>query len=333
LGSAETDTVNDLSDVAVADWPEVLRVSGAAESPVATQSSGPFAALFGDKCAGSVLIRRSKADIGQLTDPTCFGKATGAQFSWADNKISDNERWSAQGIVAARFLHFGETQRHKPYLKTLAFAPYAYFDRVDNSTGEAGDIDNLVYGAMFEFAVANILGANHYFDADLEVVSSFGGDAKNWSVAGAWEPFGQPRHGLPILRLAGQPIALSRNLRLVVAPRVYAEYVSELSDAALQPIFAKRNDALRVGPAVRVTVDGYDFDDVPWWAKKLSFEGSYGWLYDTFSELDYELLDTNLKLALDEAGHLGLVLSYRKGQLVETGEDVDLTKLGLSVSF
>jgi hypothetical protein len=49
--------------------------------------------------------------------------------------------------------------------------------------------------------------------------------------------------------------------------------------------------------------------------------------------LDYELLDSSAMFDLDEKGHLGLTLSYRKGQLLETGQDVDLAKLGLSVSY
>jgi hypothetical protein len=68
-------------------------------------------------------------------------------------------------------------------------------------------------------------------------------------------------------------------------------------------------------------------------AKKFSLEVTYGWLYDTVSDLDYELLDSSATFELDEKGHLGLTLSYRKGQLLETGQDVDLAKLGLSVSY
>jgi hypothetical protein len=341
LGSAQADTisdakqtnmVNDVLDVDVADWPEVLRVSGADGPPGDAQPSGPSAPLFGNKCAGTILVRRSKADIGPISNPTCFGDAIGAAFAWADNQISNNEVWSAQGIVAARFEHLGETRLNQPYLKALAFAPYANFDRVDNSTETTGDIDNLAYGAIFELAVGNVLRANHYFDADLEVVSSFAGEAKNWSISGAWQPYGYRSSGLPILRYFGSPIPIG-NFKLVIAPSVYAEYVAELSDAAAQPIFAKRDEALRVGPAVRVSIGGFNQPGVPRWARRLSFDASYGWLYDTLSELDYELLDSTLKLGLDDAGHLNLTLSYRKGQLVETGQDVDLTQLGLSVSF
>ncbi|BAQ17455.1 hypothetical protein GL4_2006 [Methyloceanibacter caenitepidi] len=219
-------------------------------------------------------------------------------------------------------------------MQNLAFAPYAYFDRVASGGSVVDGIDNLTYGAVFELSVANVLGATHYFDIDAEVVSSFDGSAKNWSVGAEWQPIGYLRTGKTVLRYFGQPMGFGRNFLWTVTPKIYGEYVSELSEAALQPIFADRNEALRVGPAVTVNLYGIkEFVDVPWWAQRFSLEVTYGWLYDTLSELDYELLDSSVTMALDDKGHLGLTLSYRKGQLLETGQDVDLAKLGLSLSY
>ena len=70
-----------------------------------------------------------------------------------------------------------------------------------------------------------------------------------------------------------------------------------------------------------------------WWIQRLHYEITYSWLYDFLSGRDYELLDTSLTFALDPKGHLGLTFSYRNGQLVETGQDVDLAKIALSVSY
>lgn len=310
---------------------------GAAEAQTIsgeTTSAAPLQSLFGGKCAGTILLRRSKDAIGSIISPTCFADAQGAQFAWADDAISDSEVWSAQGIVAARFTHRGEAQRYSPFIQNLAFAPYAYFDRVASGGSVVDGIDNLAYGAVFELSVANVLGATHYFDVDAEVVSSFDGNAKNWSIGAEWQPIGYLRTGKTVLRYFGQPMGVGRNFLWTVTPKVCGEYVSELSDAALQPIFADRNEALRIGPAVTLNLYGInEFPDVPWWAKKFSLEVTYGWLYDTLSKLDYELLDSSATFDLDEKGHLGLTLSYRKGQLLETGQDVDLAKLGLSVSY
>ena len=87
--------------------------------------------------------------------------------------------------------------------------------------------------------------------------------------------------------------------------------------------------------AVRpLAIDGIkEFGYVPWWIQRIHYEITYGWLYDFLSGRDYELLDTSLTFALDPKGHLGLTFSYRNGQLVETGQDVDLANIALSVSY
>ena len=110
--------------------------------------------------------------------------------------------------------------------------------------------------------------------------------------------------------------------------------MSDLSEASTQPIFAEHNEAFRTGPTVTLAIDGIkEFGYVPWWIQRMHYEITYGWLYDFLSGRDYELLDTSLTFALDEAGHLGLTFSYRNGQLVETGQDVDLANIALSVSY
>ena len=70
-----------------------------------------------------------------------------------------------------------------------------------------------------------------------------------------------------------------------------------------------------------------------WWIQRIHYEISYGWLYDFLSGRDYELLNTSLTFALDPKVHLGLTFSYRNGQLVATGQDVDLANIALSVSY
>jgi hypothetical protein len=84
---------------------------------------------------------------------------------------------------------------------------------------------------------------------------------------------------------------------------------------------------------VTFTIDGLQRDDVPWWVQRFHYQITYGWLYDWISERDYELLDTSLTISLDELQHVGLTFGYRKGELLETGQDVDLTNIALSVSY
>jgi hypothetical protein len=137
-----------------------------------------------------LIVRRSRDAIGSFTSPKPFADAAGAEFAWADERIADNEVWSAHGIVAAPFEHRGQVLRDDPYIATLTLAPYVNFDRVSNSKSTDEDVDNLTYGGVFEAGFANVFAATQYLDISGEVVSSFAGEAKNWSIDLAWQPVG-----------------------------------------------------------------------------------------------------------------------------------------------
>jgi hypothetical protein len=260
-------------------------------------------------------------DIGSFASPTPFDDATGALFAWADDRIADNEVWSAQGIVAVPFVHHGDVQRDAPYVSTLTLAPDANFDRVANSKSD-GDVDNLTYGAVFELGYANVMLATQDLRASSEVVSSFDGDAKNWSAAFTWQPIGDvnPEGPNSIFSYMGTPLPFGRNFLLTVSPKVDLDYANDLSNASAQPIFAEHDEALRTGPTVTLALDGKKREFVPSWIQRIHYEVSYGWLYDLLSSRQYELFDTALSFRLDDAGHLGLTLSYRNGDLLETGQ-------------
>ncbi len=309
-------------------------------APKAARSAAGGAAPASDPLKASshvgFLVRRTTNDIGSFADPTPFSDAAGAEFAWADDRIADNEVWSAQGIVAVPFVHHGEVLRDDPYIDTLTLAPYVNFDRVSNSKKTDEDVDNLTYGGVFELGYANVMLATQYLRASSEVVSSFDGDGKNWSIDFTWQPIGgvNPEGPNTIFSYMGTPLPLGRNFVFSVSPKVDAEYVSDLSDASTQPIFAEHDEAFRTGPTVTLAIDGKKgLAHVPWWAERIHYEITYGWLYDWRSGRDYDLLDTALSFALDEAGHLGLTLSYRNGELVETGQKVDLANIALSVSY
>jgi hypothetical protein len=283
-----------------------------------------------------LIVRRSRDAIGSFASPKPFGKAAGAEFAWADDYIADNEVWSARGIVAASFVHQGQVLRDDPYIKSLTLAPYVDFDRVSNSTKITDDVDNLTYGGVFEAGFANVFGATQYLDISGEVVTSFAGETKNWSIDLEWQPVGgrNPEGGNTIFSYLGAPQPFGRYFVITASPSLQAEYVAELGEVSTQPIFAEHNEAFRAGPAVTLALDGIkEFDYVPWWIQRIHYEISYGWLYDFLSGRDYALLDTSLTFALDPKGHFGLTFSYRNGQLVATGQDVDLANIALSVSY
>jgi hypothetical protein len=168
------------------------------------------------------------------------------------------------------------------------------------------------------------------------VVSSFAGDTKNWSIDLEWQPIGgvNPEGGNTIFSYMGTPLPFGRYFVVTASPKLQAEYVSELGEVSSQPLFAEHNEAFGTGPAVTLAIDGIkEFGYVPWWIQRIHYEITYGWLYDWLSGRDYGLLDTSLTFALDPKGHLGLTFSYSNGQLVETGQDVDLANIALSVSY
>ena len=199
-----------------------------------------------------LIVRRSRSAIGSFADPKPFANAAGAEFAWANDYIADNEVWSARGIVAASLVHYGQVLRDDPYIDTLTLAPYVNFDRVSNSTRITSDVDNLTYGGVFEAGFANVLGATQYLDISGEVVTSFAGESKNWSIDLKWQPVGgrNPEGGNTIFAYLGAPEPFGRYFVITASPSLQAEYVAELGEVATQPIFAEHNEAFRAGPAV-----------------------------------------------------------------------------------
>ena len=65
--------------------------------------TGPANALKKSIIAYNNLWQRHR----QLPKP--FGQAAGAEFAWANDYIADNEVRSARGIVAASFVHYGQS--------------------------------------------------------------------------------------------------------------------------------------------------------------------------------------------------------------------------------
>lgn len=280
------------------------------------------------------LIRRNLDDVGPFSDPTCFADAIGAELAWASDRVVGNDVWTARGLVALP-INYEPDFKPGPYVETAVLAPYVYFDRVSNTDKVENDVDLLTYGGVFEFSYANFLDATHYIGIDAEVVSSFSGETKNWTVDLQWEAFGYDNGSL--LSALGQPQTVARYFTLTVSPTIQIGYASLVSDVSAQPIFEENDEALRTGPAVLLAIDGIKdvagTEGIRSWIQKMHFEISYSWLYDILSSRNYELLDTALKFNLDEQGHLGLTLSYRNGELTETGQDIDLAKVALSVSF
>jgi hypothetical protein len=289
------------------------------------QEPPPTPAAAEKKCTtdGGFLIRRSKPDVGNFANPTCFRKAQGAEFAWANNRVDENEIWSARGLIARPITVADQ-------FKSLSLSPYISFDRTSKAATIEELIDNLTLGGVIEFGLDNVLDGTQFFDIDGGLVTGFNGMGKNWGINLAWEPKGNKRSG-SVMGFLGTEQNLGRYFTYTFSPTLQTGFANEISETALQPLFADNDWAIRSGPLVVFALNGAD--DAPWWIKRMGYEITYGWLYDWISGRDYELFDTALSFGLDETGHLGLTLSYRKGQLKETGQDVDLANIALSVSY
>jgi hypothetical protein len=280
------------------------------------------------------LVRNSKDDLGSFNSPSSLKKATGAEFSWARDRVVGNDTWTARGLVAERLFGWEEPSL-SPYVAHALIAPYVVFDRVSNTTKKTNDVNDLTGGISAEVAFANFLQATHYFRLMAEEDSDFEGHAKNWNVALEYQPFGNPsmEQSNSIFAYLGTPLPLGPYFFLTITPKLHAEYRSS-QDGSIDPIFAVHDHALRVGPSVTATVSGNSlFDDVPWYIQRTHLRVTYGALYDLSSSKNYPLLDTALTYDLDPHGYLGLTLSYRKGKLETTGASVDLAKVSLSGKF
>jgi len=282
----------------------------------------------------TILIRKSMDDLGSFGRPSKLKNASGAEFSWARDQIAGNDTWNAQGLVALRLVYW-ENEGYSPYIAHALAAPYVSFDRVTNTTAKSNDVNDLTFGFANEVALANFMQATHYFRLRAEEDSDFEGRAKNWAVIAEYQPFGnlQLEGGNSVFAYLGTPLPLGPNWFLTLSPKLRAEYRSSLNGST-DPIFTTNNQVLRVGPSVTMSLNGNTvFEDVPWYIQRTHFRVTYGMLYDTLAQRNYNLLDTTLTYDLDEEGYIGLSLSYRLGQLETTGQNINLAKIALSAKY
>jgi hypothetical protein len=213
---------------------QTVRAARQTAPAVATPAS---AAVDSDPTKASsetrILLRRSMAAISSFANPTSYKNAAGAEFAWSDDGVTENTVWSARGIGAIPFVHYGEVKRYDPYLQSLVLAPYVAFDRTSNSRLTAKDIDNLTFGDAVEAAWSNIFLATHYFRAEGSLVTSFAGEEKNWAVKGEWQPVGlyNPYGPNTIFSYLGGPLVNERVIPYLgfrLSPKLIADYRAEL---------------------------------------------------------------------------------------------------------
>ncbi len=67
--------------------------------------------------------------------------------------------------------------------------------------------------------------------------------------------------------------------------------------------------------------------------QRLSLQATYGWYFDALSPLRYKHLYTSLTYNIDDAGYVGVTISYQRGQKETTGATEEIAKIALSVKY
>jgi hypothetical protein len=274
------------------------------------------------------LLRNSAEDIGAFSCPKDFKSATGAQFGFTADGIAGNQSFFGKGVAAVPYVWRNPVGEAGPYVAGYALSPWMSFNRSTNSlqTLKSKEVNVLSLGGTGEVALAQILGGTQYLRSRTQYNTDFDGVAKSWSSAVEWQPVSNE------LGLSA-PRPLGRYLVWEVDPIVRTIYSSRLN-GSLDPIFTARNEALRIGPVIALTVAPVQNDAVvPHWMQSASFSASYEYLRDVYSNRNYRLFNTAANLPLDAEGHLALQVAYQYGNVEETGGRVNLTTVGLSAKW
>jgi hypothetical protein len=111
----------------------------------------------------------------------------------------------------------------------------------------------------------------------------------------------------------------------------YAERTATTTD----PLFGTQNRLARGGLMLALTIAPQQGPDSPVsrTLQCVSFTTSYSWLRNLTTHEEYAHFLAALGFALDEAGSLGIKLSYEDGKIEDTGQKVKLTKVGLTAKF
>jgi hypothetical protein len=274
------------------------------------------------------LLRNSFEDIGTFSCPKDFKSATGAQFGFTSDGITHNKSFTGKGVAALEYVWRSPVGDAGPYLAGYALSPWTSFNVATNSLQslKSKEVDLLSFGGTGEVALAQILDSTQYLRLRPQYNTNFDGIAKSWSTTAEWQPVSNE------LGLSA-PRGLGPYLVWEVDPILRTIYSNRLN-GSLDPIFATRNEALRIGPVVALTIAPVQNDAVvAHWLQTASFSASYEYLNDVHSGRNYGLFNTAVNLPVDSEGHLAFQVAYQNGNIEETGGKVNLITVGLAAKW
>jgi hypothetical protein len=285
----------------------------------------------------NVFLRKSFEDLKSLSEPSQIEEATGATFSWSDDRVAGNKNWTAQALLGFSVSGTG-LPAYTPYISESFTGMYAQIDRQLNSKDITKNVDDWTFGGRHEFVLANWASTSHYVGFAGEVVTDSNGVAKNWDFTADYTPFGtDPGTGSrPLISYANWPIDSFKYVLVTFGPKLKAEYRGSL-EGSNDPLFQDHKNVLRVGGSVGMTVAPSLFyaatGDLPLIISRSLLNVSYSWLYDTMSQRQADYFDTAYTFHLTESRNVGITFNYRHGLLETTGKRIDLYKVALSAKF
>lgn len=274
------------------------------------------------KCAGfSFLLRRDWKDIGPLGCPQKVDKATGAEIAFADDQANHNRIWSINGTAAVTYSSIMDQDEvwWKPSI--TSFASYVTVNRVANSAVDSAsdNVDKLVYGGALSLAFNNETGGNNFTFRGGGVENHIKGTTSA-NFTAEYSPAYAP---LLVHTVVPRVLGLPMNFRY--DPELILQY-NEATGPKQVLDFNGRSQALRIGPQVSF----YLFGLPDGFFAKMNASFTYHWAYETYAQKNLSWLQTALTYNIDDAGHLGVALTYSRGNDEDTGTFTNIYRIGLT---
>jgi hypothetical protein len=310
---------------------------GSIPAPPKPASNGTLCSTNGN-WNSCFILRDSFEDISIFSGPKDISAASGATFGWTKDDVAANRSWSAKGVAAYPFSWLNPDPAPAsgaPYLVGLAFTPSMTFNRLTNSNPKLAknDINVLNFNGGGEVGIGNLLDrtTTHYFRLRGGVQTDFDGNTHAWNATAEYQPITK-WEGIPHL---SSPNALIPNYAVYEIDLIgRVQHFEKVGTSAL-PLFATHPQIDRGGPVAAFSIWPQQGPDspVPLWLQRFNFTATYSRLWDFNTSNVYGHFMTSLGFALDDNGNVGVKLSFERGKVEETGQDIQVTKISLTAKY
>lgn len=268
------------------------------------------------------LLRKDFEDIGLLSRPTPTAKAGGAEFSYTRDNVARDTTFAGTGTIAVAYNYLNGDIYDR--FIGITVSPYVSWNRELHSKKIDDNVDTKTLGIAGEVGFQNgIFDGSDYVRGRAAGISDDILGSTNVSATLEWLP--------TYAWLAGSVPGTYLNFNFM--PEVKVQY-DRTTAAGKVLAFSGRNEALRIGPELNLQFRVYAPDGAVYdLLRRFSGNVTYHWWTEAYSSRTNSWLDASLTYNLDEAGHVGVKASYKRGRSEETGALFDLYKLSLSAKL